>query len=63
MKNKTSDSDFDPNLDSVSEVDREPLNGGRRETDWRDARKDRDEKVSQETASPKAKPLLEDGAD
>ncbi len=55
----------DSELDSVSEVDLEPVNGGRRESDWRDARKARVAEEAQFNASskPKTKPSLEDGAD
>jgi hypothetical protein len=49
-------------FDSVSDVDLEPLNGGSRETDWRDARKIRAVRDSGETLL-KAIPVLEDGAD
>ncbi len=43
-------------IESVSEVDREPQNGGQRDSNWRDRREMR-------TKTTGADPRLEDGAD
>ena len=43
-------------IESVSEVDREPPNGGQRDSNWRDRREMRTKTVG-------ADPHLEDGAD
>lgn len=50
-----SDSDFQSNFGSISSVDREAVNGGTRESNWRDRREKR--------ARQGLQPRLEDGAD
>lgn len=54
------DMDFHLNSDfeSMSDVDREPINGGSRTSNWKDAR----ENYSREVRT-NLQPLLEDGAD
>ena len=49
------ESDFRSNFESISNVDREPINGGQRESNWRDRREKRSKTDLQ--------PRLEDGAD
>ncbi len=50
-----SESDFDKNFESISDVDREPVNGVKRDSNWRDRREQR--------TRTDLKPYLEDGAD
>lgn len=68
---KPSDDRPDNELGSISAVDLEELNGGQRETNWKDARKMRSESTSNTDGgirrgtneSVDREPTLEDGAD
>ena len=53
------ESDFDENFQSISDVDREPVNGGKRDSNWRDRREQR----TRTDVQPHLQAHLEDGAD